>query len=131
MVFIALPALQRSQRDAQRKQDVNRMSDATNHWLANNHGKSLNQLIGSMNFLRNSGYLGDVENFKDPDGQPYSVVLGEVGVLPTVRKTSAYSLMYRFLNARCDGENTVPKPGINNFAISIVLEGGGVYCTSN
>ena len=36
MVFIALPALQRNQRDAQRKQDVNRLLDAAQRYLANN-----------------------------------------------------------------------------------------------
>ena len=135
MVFIALPALQRSQRDAQRKQDVDRMFDATNRWLANNRGRSLSdsEFIGGMNALRNGGYLGGEDDFKDPDGHPYTVNWGIVGTVPTERRNSVgtHTAMFRFAEARCDGENTISKPGANNFAISIVLEGGGVYCVSN
>ena len=36
MVFIALPALQRNQRDAQRKQDMSRLKDAIERYKANN-----------------------------------------------------------------------------------------------
>ena len=36
MVFLALPALQRSQRDAQRKQDVAMVVTAMHNWKANN-----------------------------------------------------------------------------------------------
>lgn len=135
MVFIALPTLQRSQRDTQRKRDIDRLYDATNRWLANNRGKSLanSEFVGGMNALRDNGYLGRASEFKDPDGQLYTVGWGEVGVVPINRKnsTGSHTMIYRFANAQCDGENTVHKSGANSFAISIVLEGGGVYCVSN
>ena len=38
MVFIALPALQRSQRDTQRKNDMSRIASALNQYKANNRG---------------------------------------------------------------------------------------------
>ena len=38
MVFLALPALQRSQRDTQRKQDVAMVVTALHNWKANNKG---------------------------------------------------------------------------------------------
>ena len=37
MVFIALPALQRSQRDTQRKNDVDRIAAAVNSYISNNN----------------------------------------------------------------------------------------------
>lgn len=40
MVFLALPALQRSQRDTQRKQDVAMVVTALHNWKANNKGRS-------------------------------------------------------------------------------------------
>ncbi|MBS7346575.1 MAG: type II secretion system protein [Candidatus Sacchiramonaceae bacterium] len=131
MVFIALPALQRSQRDTQRKQDVDRMYDATNRWLANNRGRTIRNLhdIGGMNHLISSGYLG--EDYKDPDGDRYGVRFGVVEEVPTVQKDSNITILYRFIEAKCSGESTVAAPGESNFAISIVLEGGGVYCVSN
>lgn len=38
MVFIALPALQRGQRDTGRKQDVNAVASAVNTWRGNHRG---------------------------------------------------------------------------------------------
>ena len=40
MVFLALPALQRSQRDTQRKQDVAMVMTTLHNWKANNKGRS-------------------------------------------------------------------------------------------
>jgi prepilin-type N-terminal cleavage/methylation domain-containing protein len=41
MVFIALPALQSSQRDTARKNDVSIVASAVNSWSGNNRGKTL------------------------------------------------------------------------------------------
>ena len=41
MVFIALPALQSSQRDTARKNDVSIVASAVNSWSGNNRGKAL------------------------------------------------------------------------------------------
>jgi hypothetical protein len=38
MVFLALPALQRAQRDTQRKEDISRLMTAVTHYEANNRG---------------------------------------------------------------------------------------------
>ena len=40
MVFLGLPALQRAQRDTQRKQDVAMVVTALHNWKANNKGRS-------------------------------------------------------------------------------------------
>ena len=47
MVFIALPALQRNQRDTQRKNDMSRVVSALTSYRANNRGK-----------LPTNGYIG-------------------------------------------------------------------------
>ncbi|MEK7621366.1 MAG: prepilin-type N-terminal cleavage/methylation domain-containing protein, partial [Patescibacteria group bacterium] len=39
MVFIALPSLQRNQRDTQRKDDIGRTLTAVNNYQSNNRGK--------------------------------------------------------------------------------------------
>ena len=44
MVFLALPARQRSQRDTQRKQDVAMVVTALHNWKANNKGRSYESL---------------------------------------------------------------------------------------
>jgi prepilin-type N-terminal cleavage/methylation domain-containing protein len=52
MVFIALPALQRNQRDTQRKNDLSRIQSAVNSYQANNKGKIPGS--GELNTLRDS-----------------------------------------------------------------------------
>ena len=44
MVFLGLPALQRAQRDTQRKQDVAMVVTALHNWKANNKGRSYESL---------------------------------------------------------------------------------------
>lgn len=48
MVFLALPALQRSQRDAQRKQDVAMVVTALHNWKANNKGRGYASMGNSI-----------------------------------------------------------------------------------
>ena len=82
MVFIALPALQRSQRDTQRKNDLNRVLAAVKQYQANNMGlvpptyESTN-FVGT--YLRAKG-----EEFKDPDGNDYFFRAANIGSLPTL-----------------------------------------------
>ncbi len=91
MVFVGLPALQRSQRDAQRKQDMSRMMAALDRFRANNKGNLPDTVYsggtigvynvgpgysssqtGWDNFY--SSYLTNSEQgeaFNDPSGRPY------------------------------------------------------------
>ncbi len=48
MVFLALPALQRSQRDTQRKQDVAMAVTALHNWKANNKGRGYESMRNSI-----------------------------------------------------------------------------------
>lgn len=72
MVFIALPALQRSQRNTQRRDDYSMLVTAVNNYMASNNGK-LGNLISKKNpnvlvasrWVNNSGL--------DSNGNPYAV----------------------------------------------------------
>ena len=70
MVFIALPALQRSQRDTQRRDDYGMLSAAITSYSASNGGK-LTNLYGTSacKTLDASKYINETGN--DPDGIPY------------------------------------------------------------
>lgn len=79
-VFIALPALQRGQRNTQRKRDLALIKAEIDNWKSNNrYSKSIddnfsnrNKTNGFCTFYKR--YLG--ENFVDPDtGEPYKVSL--------------------------------------------------------
>ena len=97
MVFIALPALQRSQRNTQREDDISRFLTAANDYQTNNNGKipfigpnetnATNFVSGvHKNFVSRyidksckagatAGTYTDCESeFTDPDGEIYSMV---------------------------------------------------------
>ena len=100
MVFIALPALQRSQRNTRRRQDMARILSAFNDYQANNNGKMpensnlgdfIKRYVGADNdavaekVSGTSGYGGGyilkksssdsscVDQFCDPDGSSYMI----------------------------------------------------------
>ena len=99
MVFVALPALQRSQRDTQRRNDMSRVDTSLVQYQTNNSTKSNNLPPAGSWVPKNSGY-GDTgcgtnsacifirdymnsgaagenttNSFEDPDGVPYSLVI--------------------------------------------------------
>ena len=95
MVFIALPALQRSQRNTQRKNDLSRIATAAVSYASNNNGKTPFEICsGIFNNASNTGsdssdsrsdalnkfivrYVvagGDIgSQFSDPDGEEYMI----------------------------------------------------------
>lgn len=97
MVFIALPALQRTQRNTQREDDMARVISAVNDFQTNNNGKTPFNVGGTDTLVKfvtrylDSECTGTQANnttnftscgaqFLDPDGQPYQIkYVGEVG----------------------------------------------------
>lgn len=96
MVFVALPALQRSQRDSQRRNDMSRVDTSlvqyqTNHSSSTNNLPATDSWTGedtfgssctgnpACEFVRdymNTGSGSTTNNeFSDPDGVPYSVAI--------------------------------------------------------
>ena len=131
MVFIALPALQRNQRDTQRKNDIGRVLTALQSYQSNNRGSIptswASQLITP--YLRLDG-----DTFTDPSGINYRLTSRTVADgKPTRRINSAgdISMIFYYLNSKCDGENIVAADGANKVAFAALLEGGGIYCVNN
>ena len=131
MVFIALPALQRNQRDTQRKNDMSRAQTAINSYQANNRG-SVPASHTAMNSII-STYLtvgGDV--FSDPQGSAYTFVDGGTGASPSTGISSASTHQIHYVtNAKCNGEAVAAGGGVNKVALRMKLEGGGIYCLNN
>jgi type II secretory pathway pseudopilin PulG len=120
MVFIALPALQRSQRDTQRKNDMSRLQTAVQNYQSNNRNKLP---TFDNNFI--SSYLtvgGDT--FADPDGTDYSFKLAS-------NPTTFDHQIYVTKGATCNGETVVTGQGANKVAVQYKLEGGGIDCLNN
>ena len=143
MVFVALPALQRSQRDTARRDDMGRFISQLASFQANNRNRVpddvTNTWTGFIENYLNAG--GDV--FSDPDGQAYTThTCGSAAGALTGKCVLDGSnltwdedkhIIYVFTNARCDGETVVPVSGDAPYQIAIhyKLEGAGVYCGNN
>ena len=129
MVFLALPALQRGQRDSQRESDLGRMMSQINSFQSINKGNvpaataaGMTNAGGFVPTFMNAG--GDT--FTDPSGTNYNFVYG-TGAAPTTQGQIRYAT-----NARCGTNGAiVAGTGSRQVAASIALEGGGGYCQQN
>lgn len=124
MVFIALPALQRNQRDTQRKNDMSRVITALQNYQSNNR----NSLPGddewgtfATQYLRTDG-----DTFSDPSEGDYTFSVRDNNTTPT----TLGSTIYVHTSATCEGEK-VKDAGSRKVAFTIKLEGGGVACAAN
>ncbi len=137
MVFIALPQLQKSQRDTQRRDDLGRVSTQITNYQSSNRGR----LPDSAQFIQaGSGFVtkyldgsGSIagESFSDPSKGPYNFVAGP-DVLPddsdTVNKI-AYNP-----GRLCGDDGAVVSTGAGNrnFALRMKLENQtSFYCLDN
>lgn len=128
MVFIALPALQRSQRDTQRKNDVARVQTAIQNYQSNN--RNALPADAEFNSILIPKYLtvDGADSFSDPNGNPYQF---RTGTVPTTFDT-ANSYMYFTRGAKCNGDAApTPGQGATKVAIQYKLEGGGTACINN
>jgi len=151
MVFIALPNMQRSQRDTQRRNDYSALSSNMTAFMTNNNGK-----LPSAGKLDPSKYINGTG--KDPEGYVYALTVvvctssstgcqatnisktttssETYGTVSTTQDKSHY--VYVMVNADCSGSgsNGAQAPKYNNssraFAIYGYLESGnGTYCQAN
>lgn len=154
MVFIALPALQRSQRDTQRRDDLARVATAITQYQTNNSGKIPGQgasadiksaVIASGTCSASTindatkllcGYLNSSEaasagknEFIDPDGTDYSITIKKVGTYAS--PTTVDHIVYIHPKAKCDGEKAIASDNNRDYAIIYKLEGTGTYCSDN
>lgn len=160
MVFIALPALQRSQRNTQREDDISRFLTAANDYQTNNNGKipfvkeaTTNFVAGvHKNFVSRyidknckagatAGTYTDCESeFVDPDGEIYSMVALKEGtddnegtaVFETSAEFPNDHKIQAVVNATCGDENMAVKgTGNRQYALFYMLEGNSVTCNDN
>jgi prepilin-type N-terminal cleavage/methylation domain-containing protein len=130
MVFIALPALQRSQRDTQRKNDVARAVTALQQYQSNNRNKMPTSQEMVAGQASNTGFikkylLAAGDTFQDPDGTPYT--FAAYGAAPTAFVSGK---MFFKASSVCNGEVPVTATA-TKMAIIYRLEGSGVICVNN
>lgn len=130
MVFVALPALQRSQRDTARRNDMSRLATALTNWQTN-HDNSLPSSAQTATLLTDYLKSGNGE-FKDPDGTNYTIQIGEWTSSNTgaTNGTTAHQINI-VTKAKCNNETAAQASGATNYAILYKLEGSGTVCVDN
>ena len=161
MVFVALPALQRSQRDTQRRNDMSRVATALTQYQASNNGKipgenlGASECFGSMNpstYTYNGYDTGGTEacyfiakylnsasattnEFVDPDGTDYMMLIynnTDYATNTSIKRPQAFDhYIYIYGSAKCDNESFKQSPNKRDYAILYKLEGTGTYCIDN
>ena len=153
MVFVALPALQRSQRDTSRRNDMSRVDTSLVQYQTNHSNLSVNlpdvgatavpwtapkdNTFGTAGcngnvaceFVRDYMNTGSSENdgkknnFEDPDGTPYSVV-----IMPNwdLHEPGTYTYSPDG-NGTNTAKSSLTGTTANGFTISNVAEGGEAY----
>ena len=136
MVFLALPALQRSQRDTQRRDDMSRVVSQIQQYMSNNRGAvpaSPADVTNLMNnYLRSNG-----DEFKDPDGEEYTMTyMGSMNDASAPSGDDAlpfdHEIRY-YIYATCSPsapENVEKSTGARKAAIRYKLENAGIYCAN-
>ena len=148
MVFIALPALQRSQRNTQRRDDYSMLVTAVNSYMASNNGK-LENLFKKGSSTVNPNKTLDPARWinstgEDPNGNPYEITAYSYDTWksgqpsPGVSDASAGgtggSQVFIITRANCRGvdNNGDPMPDTDSaaraFAVYGYLEGGSYFC---
>lgn len=152
MVFVALPSMQRSQRDTQRRSDMARLATALTNYQANNNNSlpglsecssSSSKKVQDIQPNTQSSYSGNVactlvatylnastsstNDFKDPDGTTYNIKI--------TKKPKSSSSFDHNINIstkyKCDNSTTSSTNNPNDFVILYKLEGSGTICIDN
>ncbi len=130
IVFLALPALQRSQRDTQRKNDVSRLMSQIANFQSNNQGAL--PISGVWNSTFKSQYMtAGGQQFGDPESGDYTLAQAASTSSPATVTTGNITI---YVNARCD---TDPSNGVSagtgarQIAVVIPVEQGGFFCQQN
>lgn len=142
MVFIALPNLQRGQRDTQRKSDLARMSTQISNYQSSNRGKLPGGTIPGAfvtNYLNGTASNTAGAEYSDPSRGNY-VLKGNVTGTTTSTPPSGTSVngdpgvIYYSEGYTCDDSGTgdVVSGTSRNFALRIALEATKApYCLDN
>jgi prepilin-type N-terminal cleavage/methylation domain-containing protein len=127
MIFIAWPALQRGQRDQQRRADVGRFVSQLSNYSVNNNGK-IPATDDDVQAFTKSYLKWKSDNsgeFNDPTtGVGYDVKFQTA--TPAADGEITYAYRYK-----CNGEVPASSGNARQVAIVVKLEGSGSFCQSN
>lgn len=134
MVFIALPALQKGQRDTQRKDDLSRISTQLQNYAGNNRGAIPGDDTKMNAFVRN--YLGGNatgiagSEYVDPlTGSGYVFTFASATATDKAPDTEGEITYYASAKCQDGGDGAVVSGTARQYALQIKLESqGSPYC---
>src|SRR6266496_842227 len=131
IVFLALPALQRSQRDTQRKNDLSRFMSQMTQYSSNHQGS-----VPSGNGAGATQWGGFVGSYLTNGGQTFNdtqtgSTYGVTEQTVTTTLPTAAGQLYVYPNETCSNGALTAGPGNRSVAALIFLEQGGTACQNN
>ena len=159
MVFLAFPALQRSQKDTQRRDQLSGLVTQIIQFQSNNRNQlpegtngtvtqqDADNATGSSGLKSSKGWAGFYHKylnaggdiFEDPNGEPYKLLIQQCAKSGCTDAQQASTKEFAdqdynvrvTLNSVCEGENIVYNSGSKRLSVSYRLEGGGTFCANN
>lgn len=138
IVFLALPALQKSQRDTQRKNDLSRVLSQLANYQSNNQGKVPSPNVPTTgksgqasvdDFATRYLTVNGSEQFNDPaTGNQYGLQFKGSNYTDLPANTGD---MFYYTTAKCNGEAVEAGAGPRSVAVAVKLERGSILCQSN
>lgn len=131
MVFLALPALQRGQRDTQRKNDVSRAITALQNYQSNARG-ALPANAAAWTTFETQYLKSNGDSFQDPStNADYAFVAGAISGSATFN--SEKGNIHYTVGSTCAGDGSTLNNGAGSgkVAFQLKLEGGGFDCANN
>ena len=124
MVFLALPALQRSQRDTQRKNDASRLRAAVTDYTSNNRGKlPWDGAAPKPDFISKYITTNNTTTFNDPSTNSQYTIATATGATDA---PTALGQMKVYNNAKCGTDGAIVAG--NGIAVSVKTENGVANC---
>lgn len=140
-IFIALPAVQRTERDAERQEDLAEIIRGIKSYQSNNRGALPNGRDAWISF-----YGKYLPKLKEPNGQGYFDNLSLVTCTSATGAACGGDVISGFMSrdfngnnyglivvtqATCDGSNVVRSSNMRKVALLYTLEAGGVICKNS
>lgn len=137
MVFVALPRLQISQRDTQRRDDVAALATAVTQYQSNNGGRL--PVSGAEDEFIERYLEAGGSTFNDPSsGETYPLSIQDYSgdSITDYLDGDSYGEMVIIRSGACSDEEgadggIVEGTGVRSYAVAVSLEGSGYYCSDN
>ena len=129
VVFLALPQLQRSQRDSQRRSDAGRLLTALETYASNNNGTY--PPASEVDDFVDAYLTNDDAVFQDPSGNDYDVTRTTGN--PNLGDVDPDGTVYYGFGRQCAGTEGDFEDGGGNRKVAVMfpLENGIAYCQDN